>query len=110
MLSSLREMYLEEERKIRTHLESARIEAQSRSEKFERRLHAHTAAAKGREDLLTKRLALAEEQKQRIEKDLANLREELTTSKGSPRFCTCVRACGRACVRWWWCTCSRSTH
>ncbi len=96
---TITEMYLEEERKIRGSLESARIEAQSRADRLERRLHAHAAAGKGREDLLAKRLALAEEQKQRVEKDLTDLREELANRKGTPpyqqhskgelrRFCT----------------------
>lgn len=81
---TITEMYLEEERKIRGSLESARIEAQSRADRLERRLHAHAAAGKGREDLLAKRLALAEEQKQRVEKDLTDLREELANRKGTP--------------------------
>lgn len=79
---TITEMYLEEERKIRGSLECARIEAQSRADRLERRLHAHAAAGKGREDLLAKRLALAEEQKQRVEKDLTDLREELANRKG----------------------------
>lgn len=75
-------MYLEEERNIRTKLQSAKIEAVDRNERLERRLQAHAARSKARENLLQKRLSLAEEQKKRIENELTELREEMGNRKG----------------------------